>query len=71
VTLRTTLRQQADAVARAAANHRGHCENLRDLVARGKRPLHEMEFAFSYVRALEDAAVTMRELADQAETDAA
>jgi hypothetical protein len=68
---RTSLHQQASAVERMAVNHRGFCDVLRGLVDRGKRPPHELAQALSWVRALEDGALTMRRLADHAGTDAA
>jgi hypothetical protein len=69
--LRTSLHQQAAAVERMAANHRGFCDVLRGLVDRGKRPPHELAQQLSWVRPLEDAARTMRRLADQAGAGAA
>jgi hypothetical protein len=63
---RTPLREQASAVDRAAMNQRGFVEVLRDLVSRGKRPAAELEAATSWLSALEDAASTMREIADRA-----
>jgi hypothetical protein len=62
----TTLEQQAAAVERAAVNQRGHVNNLRDLVARGRRPAFELEMQEAWTPALEDAAITMRSLADEA-----
>jgi hypothetical protein len=61
-----TLEQQAAAVARAAANQRGHVDNLQSLVARGRRSKEELELQAAWTPALEDAAVTMRRLADEA-----
>ena len=62
----TTLAQQATAVERAAANQLGHCDNLRSLVTRGKRPVHELEQQLAWLPALQDAAATMRRLAGEA-----
>lgn len=63
MTAAPTLREQIAAVERAAINHRGHCENLRTLVSKRKRPEHELQFAASWLPALEAAAETMRRLA--------
>lgn len=61
-----TFAQQAAAVERAAVNWRGHVNNLRDLVARGRRPQHEYDMAVAWLPDLEAAAETMRGLASQA-----
>jgi hypothetical protein len=57
------LTTQATAVRRAAINHAGHVNNLRDLVARGKRPQHELDIAAQWLPALLAAADTMETLA--------
>jgi hypothetical protein len=54
---------QAAAVRRAAINHRGHVNNLRELVARGRRPQHELDIAKSWLPALLAAADTMESIA--------
>ena len=59
-----TLGQQAAAVERAAVNQRGHCDNLRLLLARKKRSLAELIQQAQWARALEEAATTMRRLAN-------
>ena len=59
-----TLSEQAAAVRRAAINHNGHVNNLRDLVAREKRPKHELDIAMQWLPALLAAADTMEELAE-------
>ena len=56
------LVEQAAAVRRAAINHNGHVNNLRDLVARKKRPPHELEIAAQWLPALLAAADTMQAL---------
>jgi hypothetical protein len=58
-----SLAEQAAAVRRAAINHNGHVHNLRDLVARKKRPEHELEIAVQWLPALLAAADTMEALA--------
>jgi hypothetical protein len=60
----TTLRHQASAVERAACNLRGHVDNLRSLVERGKRPAAELEEQAGWLPALEEAACTLRRIAD-------
>jgi hypothetical protein len=65
----TTLEQQAQAVERAAVNQRGHVNNLRSLVERGRRSKEELELQEAWTPALEEAAVTMRRLVDQAQHD--
>lgn len=66
MTAAPSLREQIAAVERAASNHRGHCENLRTLVSKRKRPEHELQFAASWLPALEAAAATMKRLAKDA-----
>ena len=58
-----SLAAQAAAVRRAAVNHRGHVNNLRDLAARGKRPQHELDIAAQWLPALLAAADTMELIA--------
>jgi hypothetical protein len=58
-----SLPAQAAAVRRAAINHRGHVNNLRDLVTRGKRPRHEFDIAAEWLPALLAAADTMEAIA--------
>lgn len=58
-----SIKDQALAVERAAVNLRGHCDNIRDLVARNKRPQHELETQLAWLPALEAAAVTMKKVA--------
>jgi hypothetical protein len=60
-----SLHAQATAVARAAANHRGHVENLSRLVGARKRPEHEFIEAKRWLPDLEAAAKTISELANQ------
>lgn len=60
-----TLAEQALAVELAAVNHRGHCDNLRALVERGKRPQHELEQQLAKLPALEAAARTMKTVASE------
>ncbi len=59
----TSLAEQAAAVRRAAINHNGHVANLRDLVARKKRPRDELNIAAQWLPALLAAADTMEALA--------
>jgi hypothetical protein len=59
-----TLGQQAAAVERAAVNQRGHCDNLRSLLACKKRSLAELIQQVQWTPALEEAAMTMRRLAN-------
>lgn len=54
-----SLHAQADAVALASANLRGHIDNLQNLVNRGRRPAHELEHARSQYPALNAAANTL------------
>lgn len=54
-----TLSDQTLAVQRAAANLRGHVENLRNLVERRKRPQHELDEAVRWLPHLEAAARSM------------
>jgi hypothetical protein len=57
------LRQQAEAVALATANLRGHIDNLVDLVGKGRRPQHELDHFRSQYPALKAAADTLACLA--------
>ena len=61
-----SLAEQAAAVRRAAMNHNGHVNNLRDLVKRGKRPEQELVIAAQWLPALLAAADTMEALAVEA-----
>lgn len=54
------IEQQAAAVEVSAANLRGHIENLKNLVARNKRPAAELEIFVDRLPVLEDAAKTLR-----------
>jgi hypothetical protein len=54
-----SMEAQAAAVRRAAINHNGHVNNLRGLVARGKRPQVELDIAAQWLPALLAAADTM------------
>ncbi len=58
-----TLDQQATAVETAAANLRGHVDNLRGLVAANKRSEMDLHIAEDRLPALEAAAVTLRQMA--------
>jgi predicted CopG family antitoxin len=60
----TSLSEQALAVERMAANQRGFCEVLTELVAKRKRPAADAEQQYAWLPALEDAARTMRALAE-------
>jgi hypothetical protein len=66
VTSSISMETQAAAVRRAAINHNGHVNNLRDLVARGKRPQHELDIAAQWLPALMVAADTMEAMAASA-----
>lgn len=55
--------QQATAVETAAANLRGHVDNLRNLVAANKRSEMDLHIAEMRLPALEAAAVTLRQMA--------
>jgi hypothetical protein len=57
-----SLGQQAAAVRRAAVNHNGHVNNLRELVARKQRPQHELDIAAQWLPALIAAAATLEKL---------
>lgn len=59
-----TIEQQLAAVEVAAANLRGHVENLSGLVARGRRSEIEHRIAADRLPALEAAARTLRWVAD-------
>jgi hypothetical protein len=60
-----TIEQQVQAVERAAVNQRGHVDNLRSLIARGRRSKDELDLQEAWTPALEDAAITMRRLCRQ------
>lgn len=62
----STFEQQAAAVARAAANQRGHVQNLKRLSDLGKRPVAEYEAQRDWLPHLQDAAKTMARVARQA-----
>lgn len=66
-----TMQQQADAVARAAVNLRGHYNNLAELAPKGRRPLHELDEARRWLPALQAAAVTLAKLARRSNSVAA
>jgi hypothetical protein len=66
-----SLKDQAAAVERAAVNLRGHGENLAHLVAKGKRPIEELELARKFYPQLAAAAVTLHELARKEASTAA
>lgn len=57
------LNQQATAVETAAANLRGHVDNLRNLVAAKRRSEMDLHIAEDRLPALEAAAVTLRQMA--------
>ena len=65
MTTAPTLKQQADAVARAAVNQRGFCNTLAALVAGRKRQQAELEQQLAWTPALEAAAQTMHRLASE------
>ena len=52
---------QAAAVRRAAVNHQGPINNLRDPVTRGKRPKYELDLAAQRLPALLAAADTIEQ----------
>lgn len=54
------IEQQAASVEITAANLRGHIENLKNLVARNKRPAAELEIFVDRLPSLEAAAKTLR-----------
>lgn len=58
-----SIKEQSDAVARAACNLRGHVNNLREYVQQRKRPQVELDIAAQWLPALEAAAETMSGLA--------
>lgn len=62
----STFEQQAAAVARAAANQRGHVLNLKRLSDLGKRPVSEYEAQRDWLPHLQDAAKTMARVVRQA-----
>lgn len=55
-----SLKEQATAVGRAAANLRGHIENLERLVSIRRRPQHELDTARAFLPGLEAATRTLR-----------
>lgn len=57
-----SMSDQIAAVERAAANQRGHVQNLRELVRKRKRPEQDLHMAESWLPALEAAARTMRSI---------
>lgn len=59
-----SIKEQADAVARAACNLHGHVDNLRAYVQQRKRSQMELDVAVQWLPALEAAAETMRQLAN-------
>lgn len=63
----STLRAQADAVELAALNRAGLIRTLEDLVAKKKRPQHDLDVAKALLPDLQAAAATMRRLAEQKE----
>lgn len=58
-----TLADQATAVETAAANLRGHVDNLRGLVAARRRSEMDLHIAEDRLPALEAAALTLRDMA--------
>jgi hypothetical protein len=58
-----TLPAQAAATRRAATNLAGHVSNLKDLVARGRRPPIELDIALQWLPALTAAADTLEMMA--------
>lgn len=58
-----TMEAQATAVETAAANLRGHVDNLRNLVAAKRRSEMDLHIAEDRLPALEAAAVTLRDMA--------
>jgi hypothetical protein len=61
--MKITLADQATAVETAAANLRGHVDNLRNLVAAKRRSEMDLHIAEDRLPALEAAAVTLRDMA--------
>lgn len=57
------IEQQAAAVEVSAANLRGHIENLKHLVARGKRSAAEVDIFVERLPTLEAAATSLRWMA--------
>lgn len=57
---RPSIAEQADAVERAAANLRGHAENLERLVHLRRRPQHDLDQVMQFLPGLEAAVETMR-----------
>jgi hypothetical protein len=62
---RPSLRQQAEAVALASANLRGHIDNLERLVGRGERPQWELDHCRRQYPALKAAADTLALIAER------
>lgn len=60
-----TLKAQALAVRRMAVNHRGHVDNLRNLVGLNRRPLSELQAAEAWLPDLDAAAATLGALAEK------
>jgi hypothetical protein len=61
--MKITLADQATAVETAAANLRGHVDNLRGLVTARRRSEMDLHIAEDRLPALEAAAVTLRDMA--------
>jgi hypothetical protein len=61
--MKITIADQATAVETAAANLRGHVDNLRNLVAARRRSEMDLHIAEDRLPALEAAAVTLRDMA--------
>jgi hypothetical protein len=61
--MRISLDAQANAVETAAANLRGHVDNLRNLVTSKRRNEMDLHVAEDRLPALEAAAVTLRDMA--------
>jgi hypothetical protein len=58
-----SIEAQAVAVERALVNWRGHRDTIARLVAKGKRPPHELVALEQWIPQLEAAVVTVRWLA--------
>ena len=61
--MKISLDAQANAVETAAANLRGHVDNLRNLIASKRRNEMDLHVAEDRLPALEAAAVTLRDMA--------
>ena len=59
----TSIRAQATAVERALANLHGHRDTIARLVAKGRRPPHELATLDQWIPQLAAAVVTVRWLA--------